>query len=267
MAGRTGSMTRRTVNRRVGTVTRRWRRRLSGRSRSMTSRSIAAGSGGTPGHLAEPGRQRLPRSRKNLSRPGSRRTWLRRNRYPSRPWRGQRRSKRPCARARRERRTHRRNQWPCRSKTCGSFHALLRGFNGRSFEDDRRRGKPRRFRRAHALLGDRSFIVEDGHRGALAPRGFFHCRFASQPPTDQQHLVVFQRTGMRLLVGDSQIRKQLQNRAGFNFQFPSQLVDANFAHTLRLWRGIPSRARILVFPILPSQLKHRHYATALHFLS
>jgi hypothetical protein len=270
MAGCTWSMTRwsltgrsaarRTVNGRVGSVARRLRR--------WRSWSVASGSGGTPGNLAEPWRQRLPRSRKNLSRPGRRRTWLGRNRYPSRPWRGQRRGDRPCPRARRQRRTHRRNQWPCRSKTCGSFHALLRGFDGGSCGDHRRRGEPYRLRLAHALLSDRSFVVHDRHRGALAPRGFFHCRFASQAPPHQYDLIILQRTGVRFLVGDPQIRKQLKNRAGFNFQFPSQLVDANFAHTLRLWRGkfLPE-PEVWYFPILPFQLNHRRYATALHFLS
>jgi hypothetical protein len=244
LAGCARSMTRRsaarwTINWRAGSVA---RRRRSGRSRSIDSRR-----GRGPRNLAEPGRQRLPRSRENLSRPGRRRTWFGRNRNPSRSGRGQRRGNRPRPRACRHRRTYRRNQRPCRSKTCGTFRAFLRGLIG-SFGDRHRRGGLRRLQFGHALFRNRRFTLQDGDRGVLPPRSFFHCRFASQASPHQQDLIVFQRTGVRLLVGDAQIRKQLQNRAGLNFQFPSQLVDANFAHTLRLWRGIPFRARSLIFP-------------------
>jgi hypothetical protein len=112
----------------------------------------------------------------------------------------------------------------------------------------RGRSKRYRIRLAHAPLSDWRFVLHDGHRGTLPPRRLFHRRLASEAPPHYDHLIVFERTGMRLLLGDAQFREHLEDRAGFNFQFPSQLVDANFAHTLRLWRGIPSRARSLVFP-------------------
>jgi hypothetical protein len=46
-----------------------------------------------------------------------------------------------------------------------------------------------------------------------------------------QHHVVVERTGVGLLIGDAQFRQQLQNDVRLDFEFPSQLVDANFTHT------------------------------------
>ena len=42
--------------------------------------------------------------------------------------------------------------------------------------------------------------------------------------------IVFERTGMALLLGDSNFRKHIENRFTFNFQLPCQIVDSNLAH-------------------------------------
>jgi len=47
------------------------------------------------------------------------------------------------------------------------------------------------------------------------------------------HLVrfmVFERTGVALLLGDSNLRKYIENRFTFNFQLPCQIVDSNLTH-------------------------------------
>jgi hypothetical protein len=82
-----------------------------------------------------------------------------------------------------------------------SFHALLVDFRG-GLQDRRRRGGPR-FRFAHVLLGGRRFSLQNRDRGGLPARGFFHRRFASQAPPYEQYLIVFQRAGVRLFVGDA----------------------------------------------------------------
>jgi hypothetical protein len=63
------------------------------------------------------------------------------------------------------------------------FDALLKGFD-RSFLD-RGRCNGARLWLAHALFSDRRFAIQHGHRGALAPRSFFHRGFASQVPTHE----------------------------------------------------------------------------------
>jgi len=42
--------------------------------------------------------------------------------------------------------------------------------------------------------------------------------------------VVFQRTGMRLLLSDACFQQHVQNRFAFDFQFSCQIVDSNFTH-------------------------------------
>jgi hypothetical protein len=55
-----------------------------------------------------------------------------------------------------------------------------------------------------------------------------HSRHA---PAEIQHHIVVERTGVRLFVGDTKFRQQIQNDARLNLEFPGQLVDANFTHT------------------------------------
>jgi len=42
--------------------------------------------------------------------------------------------------------------------------------------------------------------------------------------------MVFERTGMALLLGDSDFRKYIENRLAFDFQLSCQIVDSNLAH-------------------------------------
>jgi hypothetical protein len=60
------------------------------------------------------------------------------------------------------------------------FHTLLESFDGGFVDRGRRNGT--RLWLAYALFSDWRFALQHGHRGAFAPRGFFHCRFASQVP-------------------------------------------------------------------------------------
>ena len=43
-------------------------------------------------------------------------------------------------------------------------------------------------------------------------------------------LVLLQRTGMRLLLGDPQLRKDIGDRLAFDFQLSGQIVDSNLTH-------------------------------------
>jgi hypothetical protein len=42
--------------------------------------------------------------------------------------------------------------------------------------------------------------------------------------------VVFERTGMRLLLGDTDFGQHIENCFAFYFQLPGQIVDSNLAH-------------------------------------
>ena len=57
------------------------------------------------------------------------------------------------------------------------------------------------------------------------------CRAGSaEAGTDFFRFMVFKRTGMALLLGDSNFRKHIENRLTFDFQLPCQIVDSNLAH-------------------------------------
>jgi hypothetical protein len=51
--------------------------------------------------------------------------------------------------------------------------------------------------------------------------------------------VIFNGTGMRLLLGDSDFGKNVENRLAFDFQFSGQIVNSNLAHPLCFLRSIP----------------------------
>jgi hypothetical protein len=42
--------------------------------------------------------------------------------------------------------------------------------------------------------------------------------------------VVFERTGMRLLLGDTDFGQHIENRFAFDFQLPGQIIDSNLTH-------------------------------------
>jgi hypothetical protein len=82
------------------------------------------------------------------------------------------------------------------------LRGLPKSFDG-SFLDCGRSGGTR-LRFALDRLRDGSLAIHHRHRGVFAPRGFFHRRFASQAPPHEQHLIVLERTGMGLLLGDAE---------------------------------------------------------------
>jgi hypothetical protein len=45
-------------------------------------------------------------------------------------------------------------------------------------------------------------------------------------------LVLFQRTGMGLFLGDSDFRKHIENGLALDFQLSCQIVDSNLTHPL-----------------------------------
>lgn len=53
---------------------------------------------------------------------------------------------------------------------------------------------------------------------------------ATKMGTDLLRLVLFQRTGVGFLLGDTYFRKNVENRLAFYFQLPGQIVDSNLAH-------------------------------------
>ena len=68
--------------------------------------------------------------------------------------------------------------------------------------------------------------------GFLNPHPFRISGFAtSQPVAKLKRYVVIERAGVGLLIGDTQLRQHIQDDAGLDFEFSSQLVDPNFTHT------------------------------------
>jgi hypothetical protein len=65
------------------------------------------------------------------------------------------------------------------------------------------------------------------------PRGLRRClRFIGGAEMSAQlfGFVLFQRTGMGLLLADPNLRECIENSLAFNFQFPGQIVNSNLAH-------------------------------------
>ena len=60
-----------------------------------------------------------------------------------------------------------------------------------------------------------------GGRGGYTP--------AQTPPKFERHIFV-ERAGMRFFLVHAQLGQQLEYDAGFDFQFPRQLVDSDFGH-------------------------------------
>jgi hypothetical protein len=69
--------------------------------------------------------------------------------------------------------------------------------------------------------------------GASRPGGSaggLRCAAGAEAGTDFVRFMVFERTGMALLLSDSNFRKYIENRFTFDFQLPCQIVDSNLAH-------------------------------------
>jgi hypothetical protein len=78
--------------------------------------------------------------------------------------------------------------------------------------------------------------------------------FPQHTPADLQSDVVVERAGVRLLVGNTQLRQRFQNHVGLDFELASQLIDANFTHTMTFRRSENKRAvftnfQPLLFPV------------------
>jgi hypothetical protein len=56
--------------------------------------------------------------------------------------------------------------------------------------------------------------------------------FVIQLSANRQRQIVFNRTGMRLLVQNPQVRQQIQNRFWLYFQFPGQFIDTDHRMTV-----------------------------------
>ena len=57
-------------------------------------------------------------------------------------------------------------------------------------------------------------------------------RVSPQMFADQLRLVLFERAGMRLLLGNAHQRQDVKNGFALDFQFPRQIIDSNLAHPL-----------------------------------
>jgi hypothetical protein len=66
--------------------------------------------------------------------------------------------------------------------------------------------------------------------GSRRPAGSLRLAGRAEVRTHFIRFVVFERTGMALLLSDSDLRKYIENRFAFNFQLPCQIVDSNLAH-------------------------------------
>jgi hypothetical protein len=70
--------------------------------------------------------------------------------------------------------------------------------------------------------------------GRLGMRRFRLGGSAGEHAPNQESLVVLERTRVGFLVGDADGRQEVDDHARLYFQLACQLIDANFAHTLRL---------------------------------
>jgi len=69
-------------------------------------------------------------------------------------------------------------------------------------------------------------------------------RFGACPKMGPHFLrfMVFKRTGMRLLLGDTDFRENVENSFTFDFQLPSQIVNSNLAHPPFLASACPAKS-------------------------
>ena len=203
----------------TGRSDRGWRSRRSHRSRRNRGRRLR--------RFRQSRRERLARARENLSGFGRRRNRARGNhRSPAA------RNVRNARLAGRQRRTNRkcgphRRGW--RLRCLRRFFRCLRHGSGlrlcRGADRLRRRRRHRCLGRAYGFLGGGGFAL-------LARRLGWFCKGASRhAAADLQGDIVVERTGMRLLFGDAQLRQHVQDDARLDFEFPRQLVNANFTHT------------------------------------
>jgi len=104
------------------------------------------------------------------------------------------------------------------------------------------------------------------------PRNFRRgAGLAGHPLAHLQSYVVVERAGVRLLVGNTQLRQRLENHVRLYFELAGQLIDTNFTHTMT-FRASPdlhpsvrifTKFRLLLFrnpvrrPGLPCSLSYQ----------
>jgi hypothetical protein len=59
---------------------------------------------------------------------------------------------------------------------------------------------------------------------------------ANHAPADLQRYFIVKRAGVRLLVGNAQLRQRFENHVGLYFKLAGQLINANFTHTIAFRR-------------------------------
>ena len=94
------------------------------------------------------------------------------------------------------------------------------------------------------LGGSRSALALGDRLDARSRRRFslgFYCSFLrslrcrlplAETAAKLQRNLIVQGTGVRLLVRDSELRQQLEENVRLYFELASQLIDANFTHTV-----------------------------------
>ena len=55
-------------------------------------------------------------------------------------------------------------------------------------------------------------------------------RLARDAPLDLRDHLIFERAGMRFLLGDPELGQQIEDHVGLDFKLTSQLIDADFTH-------------------------------------
>src|SRR5580704_17818331 len=80
--------------------------------------------------------------------------------------------------------------------------------------------------------GGRSFFVNMRRRLGCLMRSRTRRPVASHTFTNLKSYVVVERAGMGFLVHDTQFRQQIENDVRFYFELASQLIDADFTHTV-----------------------------------
>lgn len=84
------------------------------------------------------------------------------------------------------------------------------------------------------LIGCRTTGTSGFWRGVLSFRG-------PQISTHLLGFMLFERTGMRLFLGDSNVRQCIENSFTFDFQLSCQIVDSNLTHPPRFPPSFPLR--------------------------
>jgi len=69
-----------------------------------------------------------------------------------------------------------------------------------------------------------------GAAGSRGPAGNLRLAGGADMQAHFFRFVVFERTGMALLLSNSDLGKYIENRFAFDFQLPCQIVDSNLAH-------------------------------------